>query len=650
MTKNILLIVSFIYTILMAGDCTDYLACNFNDAATTDDGSCVYVDTSNSCELCAFIADNGETWPGYINDGTGFLAELDSDGDGICNKLDNCPFLSNVEQLNTDSDSDGDLCDDTPCGEQVDDDGVAYISVPSSIFPTIQSAVNCALSGTYIRVSPGTYYENLLIEEDKDVKIVSNFIETSNIEDINLTIIDGSNGEDNDAVIYFKTDYSLAEHNVHIEGFTIKNGPKNGITLNYYKKTVLKNLIIKDNGGHAVQVSPNSWYQTYNKSTEIKNLTISGHAKSAFVIVGESSGDNKISIENSYIYENQASNGSAIRITRPRNVLLNQLTIVNNIGSPIAFVGTEGVGDLSNVTISNSIIWNNCTYSVAYCNGELNSITEGNFGSIHTLLSNYHNAEGALLETANIIYNNIENINAGYIELLDSDYENIFGNISINPLFCDIMNNDFNVALNSSCVDTGSPDLDGDDEDFMTDVDDQDSDGTRLDIGVYAERCNSKYSGSNWYVDVSGNDVTGDGSSSLPFATIKRALFEADRYGGDSVLVSNGIYNENGIYFNGKNVVISGENKDNTIVDGSNDGDIFIFGKQETNQSILNNFTLINSGNYAVKVFHNSNATLSNIIFKENNNKRSFYAHNLWPSDEAPLSLNLSTITSHASS
>ena len=50
--------------------CIDTLACNYNDASTTDDGSCVYpVD----CEVCS-----GET------DGTGYVMDGDSDGDGIC--------------------------------------------------------------------------------------------------------------------------------------------------------------------------------------------------------------------------------------------------------------------------------------------------------------------------------------------------------------------------------------------------------------------------------------------------------------------------------------------------------------------------------------------------------------------------------------
>ena len=50
--------------------CTDMAACNYDSQANSNDGSCVYpVD----CDVCS-----GET------DGTGYVMEGDSDGDGIC--------------------------------------------------------------------------------------------------------------------------------------------------------------------------------------------------------------------------------------------------------------------------------------------------------------------------------------------------------------------------------------------------------------------------------------------------------------------------------------------------------------------------------------------------------------------------------------
>jgi hypothetical protein len=51
--------------------CMDEIACNYHDGATSDDGSCVYVD--GICESCS-----GET------DGTGTIVDNDIDDDGVC--------------------------------------------------------------------------------------------------------------------------------------------------------------------------------------------------------------------------------------------------------------------------------------------------------------------------------------------------------------------------------------------------------------------------------------------------------------------------------------------------------------------------------------------------------------------------------------
>ena len=51
------------------------------------------------------------------------LADQDADADGVLNAMDNCPFVSNADQLNTDGDSAGDACDSTPNGD-TDGDGI----------------------------------------------------------------------------------------------------------------------------------------------------------------------------------------------------------------------------------------------------------------------------------------------------------------------------------------------------------------------------------------------------------------------------------------------------------------------------------------------------------------------------------------------
>ena len=80
--------------------CMDALACNFHHYASIDDGTCEYADNT-ICEACS----------GEVN-GTGVvISNNDADGDLICDDVDNCIDVSNPDQLDSDADGIGDLCD-----------------------------------------------------------------------------------------------------------------------------------------------------------------------------------------------------------------------------------------------------------------------------------------------------------------------------------------------------------------------------------------------------------------------------------------------------------------------------------------------------------------------------------------------------------
>ena len=70
--------------------CTDFLSCNFNSEANIDDGSCIYAGMYYDC------------YGDCIND---------FDIDGVCDEQDNCIDESNADQLDDDSDGEGDACD-----------------------------------------------------------------------------------------------------------------------------------------------------------------------------------------------------------------------------------------------------------------------------------------------------------------------------------------------------------------------------------------------------------------------------------------------------------------------------------------------------------------------------------------------------------
>jgi hypothetical protein len=95
---------------------------NFEDAFPSDPSETVDLDSDN-------VGDNADNCPADANanqldtdsDGTGDVCDStptgDTDSDSIDNAVDNCPTDANTNQLDTDSDGTGDACDSTPTGD-----------------------------------------------------------------------------------------------------------------------------------------------------------------------------------------------------------------------------------------------------------------------------------------------------------------------------------------------------------------------------------------------------------------------------------------------------------------------------------------------------------------------------------------------------
>ncbi len=98
------------------------------------------------------------------------------------------------------------------------------------------------------------------------------------------------------------------------------------------------------------------------------------------------------------------------------------------------------------------------------------------------------------------------------------------------------------------------------------------------------------YSGPTWHVSTSGSD-SNDGSEGSPFATIQHGIDVSTD--GDTVMVAAGTYLEN-INYNGKNIAVQGENKETTIIDGSQSGSVVTFENGEDSTAVLNEFTITN--------------------------------------------------------
>ncbi|MCF7911262.1 MAG: PKD domain-containing protein [Candidatus Cloacimonetes bacterium] len=117
-----------------------------------------------------------------------------------------------------------------------------------------------------------------------------------------------------------------------------------------------------------------------------------------------------------------------------------------------------------------------------------------------TFYGNYSNDGSAILAVANsevsavnlIVWGNdadaIVAEENSVINISYSDLEELLageGNISSAPLFVDAGNDNLHLLINSPCIDSGDPDTDNDGENWETDLDDQDVDGSRKDMGAY---------------------------------------------------------------------------------------------------------------------------------------------------------------------
>ncbi len=97
----------------------------------------------------------------------------------------------------------------------------AVLAVPAK-YPTIQAAIDSAVPGDTVLVSPGHYYENVRFK-GKGVVVASHFLHSRDAADIERTIIDGSRPAhpDTGTVVRF---VNQEDSTAVLEGFTITGG------------------------------------------------------------------------------------------------------------------------------------------------------------------------------------------------------------------------------------------------------------------------------------------------------------------------------------------------------------------------------------------------------------------------------------------
>ncbi|MHC4123920.1 MAG: right-handed parallel beta-helix repeat-containing protein [Planctomycetota bacterium] len=223
-------------------------------------------------------------------------------------------------------------------------------------------------------------------------------------------------------------------------------------------------------------------------SADINNCIIRDNS-SVGVYIDYTDGTN---IKNNIIFNNY---GGIYTDSEGGNIIIRNNTIVSN--------STYGIKDSSaQPTISNCIIWD--------CNDDLN------------------------------------NCSATYSCIEDGDGGT--GNISSDPCFVDDVNDDYHIAPDSPCFNSGDPNGSYDGE---TDIDnDERVQGIAIDMGA------DEYGVIYYYVDPNGNDSNDGTSWSTAFATIQKGIDEAKLVEPNYVVidVNSGTYETGPIWVDNDNL------------------------------------------------------------------------------------------------
>jgi len=205
----------------------------------------------------------------------------------------------------------------------------------SSPFLTIQYAINTALNGDSIIVSPGTYSENINFS-GKNVKVCSNFVYTGDSTVISNTKIDG--GANGFPVVKFVTGEGPG---AQLNGFTVQNG-----------------LVALSLTGAGIQV--HGW----GASPTLKNLVIRNNT---LVNQGEGAGMTVFNTEaltilqNVKFLNNSSGQGVGGLKVHAGNISMTNVEFRNNTGNVSAFARSIGAGSTDNYfyPLRNILIVNN---------------------------------------------------------------------------------------------------------------------------------------------------------------------------------------------------------------------------------------------------------------------------------------------------
>lgn len=387
------------------------------------------------------------------------------------------------------------------------------LHVPDN-FESIQIAIDSCQERDTVIVSPGNYFENLIIS-DNSITLASLFLITGDREFIDSTIIDG--GENGQSVLNIRN--SQGRESL-ISGLTITNGISDyggGIYIRHSAPR-LENLIISNN---VAQRNGGGIYNTEESETRLLNVTFENNTANnggGGVSIYNLS---DISMTNCVIRSNHAElYGGGVQCSNAI-ALLEDVRIENNTSGQygggvhvfgLASLRINGAEITGNQAILGGAIgvWNQSLVSATFVLFADNTATFGGavwveLGSFVATKSTFSDNQcedsgiialsgvSQVIFDTSILWNNsqpvVATIAAGG-SLVDVNYSDIEGgrnsfsldggdfnwgdgNITDDPMFTRIGDIDYHLHEDSPCINVGSPDAA------------QDEDGSRADMGAF---------------------------------------------------------------------------------------------------------------------------------------------------------------------
>ena len=321
------------------------------------------------------------------------------------------------------------------------------INIPQD-YDNIQAGINASTESDTIIVQSGTYYENIDFN-GKNIVLSSEFLLTGNFEQVETTII---NGSQSGSVVTIANNETT---NAELCGLTITNGLNgigSGIRIENSNPQIHNNIIEEN---YSPQYCGGGGISLSNSASEIKENIIRANHGALFgsgIYISDS--QNTI-VKNNMIYDHLTdsgygvASGAGIFVENSQNILIkNNLLYANNVDF--------GSGDMIS-TDNSSVLIENCTFYNTSSSGISLSLS-----SDSEIVNSIIWKDGEFYGNA---FNN-NNPNASYSLV----HEEIEGNNIIyqNPDFNNL--EDFSLNLQSPCINRGDPSSQNDPDSTRNDI------------------------------------------------------------------------------------------------------------------------------------------------------------------------------------